>query len=77
MAEILHMPSLPRRKTGRRRLHPAPNVPMGDILDFPGVHPTLEDQMADYAACVEEVGRGLLIAIRAVTALHRKYPVEC
>ena len=35
MAEILHMPSQARRKAGRR-LHPVPNVPMGDILDFPG-----------------------------------------
>lgn len=76
MAEILHMPLQPRRKAGRRRIHPAPNVPMGAIFDFPRAHPTLEDQMADYAACVEEAARGLLMAIRAVTALHRKYPVE-
>lgn len=62
------------RKRGRRRLHPIPNVLLGSVVEFPGRFPTAAEQLADYQDCVEEVARGLLMAIKAVTALHRKYP---
>lgn len=74
MAEILHFPSKARRKDGRRRLHPAPNVPMGDILDFPGAHPTAEQQIADYEACISQIASGLLMAVEAVRVLKRMHP---
>lgn len=61
------------RKPGRRRTQPVPNVPMAGILEFPAGRPTPDDRLADCEACIQEIAHNLLIAIRAVTALHRKY----
>lgn len=72
MAEILHMPAPPKR-AGRRRTHPVPNMRIAGVLEFHGAHPTPEDELADYQACVKQAARGLLMAVEAIRTLDRKY----
>lgn len=65
-----------RRKAGRPRLHPAPSVQTGNVLAFPTTGATVDDRIAEYEACIKTASQGLLMAIRAVTDLQRKFPIE-
>ena len=62
-----------RCKAGRPRLRPVSNTRTADIFDFPSSKPTLEQQLADYQDCLTQITRGLLMAVRAVKEVDRKY----
>lgn len=63
-----------RRKAGRRRLHPVPDVPLADVLSITPQTPTADDMIADYEEAFVAVARGLLTAISAFTDFRHKYP---
>lgn len=73
MSDNVHRLPVPR-KAGRPRLHPVPNVPLADVLSITPRASTPDDMIADYEEAFDTKARGLLMAIRAVTAFGRKYP---
>ena len=74
MSNVLELPV--RRKSNQGRRNAVQGLPLADILSFERAQrmPTVEEKCADYEAAFDEIARGLLMAIREITALSRKYP---
>jgi len=65
-----------RRKLGRPRLRPIPNVQPPPILAFPSAEPAPEQKLADYDAAFDQIRQSLFDMTRALASIARKYPTR-
>jgi hypothetical protein len=63
-----------KRKPGPRRVRPSSDRPLANVLTLEthSVPMSLEEQLAEHEATVQEVVHALLLAVRAIKDLNQK-----
>lgn len=66
-----------KRRPGRRRVRPASDRPLADVLTFDArsLPTTHDEQLAECRAAIREAARGVLIAVQAIRDIDQKLGV--